>query len=143
MKNVTLERFVVRNVEFINNVEGSMKLELKNRHNYNVDYNEDVTKCRSRLIVDIRNEPNDSLLRVRVEIWGYFQIGDLKDKAKIHCETYDQIFPQARAYIASLTAMAGIAPLMAIPMELNPENVSLQAQGSDPIPGTSGTNLKS
>lgn len=143
MKNVKLEKFIVRNVEFVNNVEGSMQLELKNRHNYNVDYNEDVTKCRSRLVVDIRNEPNDSLLRVRVEIWGYFQIGDLKDKAKIHCETYNQIFPHARAYIASLTAMAGIAPLMAIPMELNPENVSLQSQGASPVSGNSGNNLKS
>lgn len=136
MKTLILDKYLVRNVEFVNNVEGSMKLELKNRHNYNVDYNEDATKCRGRLVVDIRNELNDSLLHVRVEIWGYFRINGLNDKAQIHCRTYDELFPQARAYIASLTATAGIAPLMAVPMELSPENVNLQQNGGIPTPDT-------
>lgn len=118
--NTQLKAYRVKEINFCNNVNGKVELQLGNKVSHNVRYNGNSI-CEAELAVEVCDKNKPDVLSVKVTVAGVFQILNNIEKEFIHVETFKELFPFAKALITTISANAGIAPIIV-------QNVDIESQ---------------
>lgn len=111
MTNATLLAFKTSKVDFQNNIKENKKIELGFSYSYNVKYSNKNT-CIGELTAKVTDKSAPDEFSITVAATGIFRFKDNTTKEVLHVETYNDLFPHMRAFISTLTATAGIPPVM-------------------------------
>ena len=122
MKNLKLNGYKIEQFDFINKIKANTKIELKNSYAYNVRYtNQNI--CEGKFTVTIEDKDNPAAFSIKLVLAGLFSYTEGIEREIIHVQTYKELFPYARALITSLTANAGIQPIMRPDMDIESREI--------------------
>ena len=117
MKTLKLKAYKIEEIQFINKIRGNTKIELKNSYAYNVRYtNQDI--CEGKFTVTIEDKNNPGGFNIRLILAGIFEYDASVEREILHIQTYKELFPYARTIITTITANAGIQPIMIPDMDI-------------------------
>lgn len=117
MKTLKLKAYKIEEIEFVNKIRGNSKIELKNSYAYNVRYtNQNI--CEGKFTVTITDKENPEMFSIKLVLAGVFEYDTSVEREVIHVQTYKELFPYARAVVTTITANAGIAPIMIPDMDI-------------------------
>ena len=119
---VAINAYKVNKLEIENRVAPGVQLKLQNQVKYNVNYMDDVKKCVGILGFRI-TDANLNPFEVKIEMAAEFSFGEEDEKADIHTQSFDQLFPFFRMVINNITSLTGMPGLMIPIMRLNKDNV--------------------
>lgn len=111
MNNTRMKAYRAKEINFFNNINGKTELKLGNKVSHNVRYSGN-SLCEAELTVEVRDAEHPDILGVKVVISGLFEILSNVEKEFIHVETFRELFPFAKALITTISANAGIAPII-------------------------------
>ncbi len=111
MKNSSLAAFKTTKIDFNNNIRENKKIELGFGYSYNVKYSNKNT-CIGEFTAKIKDKSAPEEFSIEVTATGIFRFTEGTAKELLHIETYNELFPHIRAFISSLTATAGIPPIL-------------------------------
>ena len=123
MTNVQLKAYKVSRINFNNAVQSTVQLKLNNKVSHNVKYN-DRSVCEATLCVEVLDKEHPDVLSVLVEVKGIFEI--LKsgvEKEFIHVDTFKELFPLAKALVTTITANAGIKPIIVQNIDIEDQEI--------------------
>jgi preprotein translocase subunit SecB len=123
---VELKGYKVNKAEIESKVKPGTQLKLQNQVKYNVNYIDADNKCIGMLefrITDADMNP----FEVKIEMAAEFSFGAEDDKADIHVQSFDQLFPYLRMIISNLTSLTGMPALFIPIMRLNKDTVSVNS----------------
>lgn len=111
MTNVQLKAYKVSHINFNNSVRSTVQLKLNNKVSHNVKYASNST-CEATLRVEVLDKEAPDVLNVTVEVKGIFEIKSGVEKEFVHVDTFKELFPLAKALVTTVTANAGIKPII-------------------------------
>lgn len=117
MKDLKLNAYKIDEIQFVNKIKGNTKIELKNSYAYNVRYTNNNI-CEGKFTVTITDKENPEIFSVKLVLAGIFSYPNGLEREIIHIQTYKELFPYARAFITTITANAGIQPIMIPDMDI-------------------------
>lgn len=117
MKNIKLKAYKIDEIQFVNKIRASTKIELKNGYTYNVRYT-NQNLCEGKFIVNINDKSNPDDFSIKLVLAGIFEYNSDIEREVLHIQTYKELFPYARAIITTITANAGIQPIMIPDMDI-------------------------
>ena len=117
MKNLKLKAYKVEEIQFVNKIRANTKIELKNSYSHNVRYT-NQNLCEGKFSVKIEDKANPESFSVKLVLAGIFEYNADVEREVLHVQTYKELFPYARAIVTTLTANAGIAPIMIPDMDI-------------------------
>lgn len=120
MSNVQLKAYKVSKIKFNNSVSGAVQLCFSNTVSHNVKYAKGST-CEATLSIDVLDKNHPDVLNISVELKGIFEIKNNVEKEFIHVDTFKELFPLGKALITTITANAGIKPIIV-------ENIDIEDQ---------------
>ena len=120
MSNVQLKAYKVSKIKFNNSVSGAVQLCFSNTVSHNVKYTQSST-CEATLSIEVLDKKQPDVLNICIEIKGIFEIKKNVEKEFIHVDTFKELFPLGKALITTITANAGIKPIIV-------ENVDIEEQ---------------
>lgn len=119
MNSLKLKAYKIEEINFVNKIKGNAKIELKNSYAYNVRYtNQNI--CEGKFTVTTNDKANPEAFNIKLVLAGIFEYDPSVEREILHVQTYKELFPYARAFVTTMTANAGIQPIM-IP-DMNIEN---------------------
>lgn len=117
MKDLKLKAYKIEELQLVNKVKTTSKIELKNSYGYNVRYtNQNI--CEGKFTVTIVDKENPETFSIKLILGGIFAFDPELEREAIHVRTYKELFPYARAIITTVTANAGIQPIMIPDMDI-------------------------
>lgn len=119
---VQLKAYKVNKLELENKVQNGTQLKLNNQTKYNVNYIDGENVCIGNLEFRIIDE-NQNPFEMRIEMVAHFTYEPGDDKAEIHTDSFDQIFPFLRQLVHTATSYTGMPGLMLPIIKLNPNTV--------------------
>lgn len=111
MKKAIMQGFKLINVEFFNNIKANKKIELGFSYSYNVKYSNQNT-CVGEFTAKITDKTDPDEFKITVTGQGIFRFEQNAPKEQLHLSTYDDVFPYVRAFVSTLTANAGMPPII-------------------------------
>lgn len=121
---VQLKGYKINSINFENKVKPGIQLQLNNQVKYNVNYLSDGKTCVG--IVNFKvSDSNMNPFEIKVELVAEFNFDSADDRADIHVNSFDQIFPFLRQIINNITSMSGMPGLMIPIMKLKKESVEM------------------
>lgn len=122
MKDLKLKAYKIEEVNFINKIGVNKKIELKNSYSYNVRYtNQNI--CEGKFTVTISDKEAPDSFCVKLVLAGIFSFNSEVEREVIHVQTYKELFPYARAAVTTITANAGIQPIMIPDMDIEDKEI--------------------
>lgn len=109
-----LKAFTVSDIGFVNRLDPNVQIKIGNKFSYNVKYPNDsnTTVCRGELEVEVGDTGDNSKLNVKVVLVGIFAYDPNAKRELIHTESFKLLYPHARALVTTITANAGIKPII-------------------------------
>lgn len=127
---VELKGYKINSISFENKVANGTQLKLQNQVKYNVNYMDADNKCLGVLefrVTDSEMNP----FEIKVEMVAEFTYTPDDNKADIHVNSFDQMFPYLRMAISNLTSMSGMPGLMIPIMHLDKQRVTVNKKDED------------
>lgn len=121
---VELKGYKVNKLEIENTAKPGTQLKLQNQVKYNVNYMDSVNKCIGILSFRITDSDMNPF-EIKLEMVAEFTFGDADEKADIHTQSFDQLFPFIRMIINNITSLTGMPGLMIPIMKLNRNTVNI------------------
>ena len=117
MKTLKLKAYKIEEIQFVNKIKGNSKIELKNSYAYNVRYtNQNI--CEGKFTVKINDKENPDSFHIKLVLAGIFEYDTFEEREVLHIQTYKELFPYARSIVTTITANAGIQPIMIPDMDI-------------------------
>lgn len=120
--NVTIKGCQAPEISFYNKLENGTRIELGNKYSYNVNYSPNNI-CRGTFTIEMTDKANPDRFGVKVTVVGIFEFKDGVSKEQLHVETFKEIFPYARALITTVTANAGVPPIIIPNIDIESQNI--------------------
>ena len=120
MTNVQLKAYKVSRITFNNAVQSTVQLKLNNKVSHNVKYT-DGAVCEATLCIEVLDKDHPDVLNITVEVKGIFDIRRGVEKEFVHVDTFKELFPLAKALVTTVTANAGIKPIIV-------QNINIEEQ---------------
>lgn len=133
---VELKGFKVNKIELENRVKPGTQLKLQNQLNYNMNYLNDNKTCVGILNFRLTDESANPF-EFKVEMVAEFNYTPDEERADIHVNSFDQLFPFLRQLIHTVTSTSGMQGLMIPILHLNKNTVRVNEnvpEGSDNSP---------
>lgn len=111
MANVNMQAYKVSEIVFNNKVNGKVQLKLSNKVSHNVKYAKNGI-CEAVMTVEAFDKDNYDVLNIKVTVHGVFTVVQGIEKEFVHVETFKELFPFAKALITTISANAGVPPIM-------------------------------
>ena len=99
---VQLKFYKVNKLELENKLQNGTQLKLNNQTKYNVNYIDGDNVCIGNLEFRITDD-NQNPFELRIEMVAQFTYDPGDDKAEIHTQSFDQIFPFLRQIVHTAT----------------------------------------
>jgi preprotein translocase subunit SecB len=98
------------------------QIQLENKYQFNVKYASNKT-CVGEMSIRVADRSNAESFFVSLLLRGVFTFTPGTAKEEIHIETYKTLFPYARAYISTVTAGAGIPPIIIPEVDIESQSI--------------------
>lgn len=121
---VELKGYKVNRLEIENNVKPGVQLKLQNQLKYNVNYMDDNKTCVGAMELRVLDS-NLNPFEIKIQAVAEFTYGEGDEKADIHVQSFDQLFPFIRQIVHTVTSFTGIQGLMIPIMKLNKNTVQV------------------
>ena len=122
MEKLSFKAYKIEEIEFINKVKSSSKIEIKNSYSYIVRYT-NQNLCEGRFTVKINDKDNPDNFSIKLVICGIFTFDPTMERELIHVRTYKELFPYARSVVTTITANAGIQPIILPNMDIENKEI--------------------
>lgn len=122
MPNIELKAYQASEISFVNKLESGTRIELANKYSYNVGYSASNT-CKGEFSIEVADKTNASKFSVKVVISGIFSFSSDMEKERIHVESFKMLFPYARALVTTITANAGIPPIIIPTIDIESQSI--------------------
>lgn len=122
MTNVQLKAYKVSRINFNNAVQSTVHLNLNNKVSHNVKYT-DGTVCEATLCIEVLDKNHPDVLSITVEVKGIFDIRRGVEKEFVHVDTFKELFPLAKALVTTVTANAGIKPIIVQNIDIEEQEI--------------------
>ena len=116
--------YKVSKIEFENKVPNGTQLKLKNNVSYNVSYMDAEKRCLGKLDFRVMDEGMKPF-EIKIEMEAVFTYSEEDERADIHTQSFDQIFPFVRHIINSVTSVSGMPGLLIPIMHLEKSKVNV------------------
>ena len=131
MSNVELKAYKASEITFKNNVQSKVEFKLGNKISHNVKYT-GKGMCEATLTVEVSDREKPDVLSVKVAVNGIFKINTEIEKEFIHVETFKELFPYAKALVTTVTANAGIPPIIVKNIDIEKQEIYRWNLGGKP-----------
>ncbi|MGN1420209.1 MAG: hypothetical protein ACI4XC_01690 [Eubacterium sp.] len=121
---VELKGYKVNRLEIENKVKPGIQLKLQNQVKYNMNYMDGDKKCVGFLELRI-TDADQNPFEIRIEAVAEFTYGDTDDKADIHVNSFDQLFPFIRQIVSTSASFTGMPGLLIPIIKLNRDTVKI------------------
>ena len=122
MGKLNFKAYKIEEIQFVNKVKTTSKIEIKNSYSYNVRYtNQNI--CEGKFTVNISDKENPETFSIKLVICGVFSFDPEIPRETIHVQTYKELFPYARTIITTITANAGIQPIVIPNMDIENKEI--------------------
>lgn len=122
MNLTQLKAYKVKEVVFSNNVSSKVQLHFNNKVSYNVRYDNNGM-CEGTMCVEVFDKKQPDVLNVKVTVCGVFSVKDDAKKELVHVESFKELFPYAKALITTLSANAGIPPIIVQNVDIDSQDI--------------------
>lgn len=122
MTNVQLKAYKVSRINFNNAVQSTVQLKLNNKVSHNVKYT-DGAVCEATLCIEVLDKNHPDVLNITVEVKGIFDIRRGVEKEFVHVDTFKELFPLAKALVTTVTANAGIKPIIVQNIDIEEQEI--------------------
>ena len=122
MTNVQLKAYKVSRINFNNAVQSTVHLNLNNKVSHNVKYT-DGAVCEATLCIEVLDKNHPDVLSITVEVKGIFDIRRGVEKEFVHVDTFKELFPLAKALVTTVTANAGIKPIIVQNIDIEEQEI--------------------
>ena len=122
MTNVQLKAYKVSRINFNNAVQSTVQLKLNNKVSHNVKYT-DGAVCEATLCIEVLDKNHPDVLNITVEVKGIFDIRRGVEKEFVHVDTFKELFPLAKALVTTITANAGIKPIIVQNIDIEEQEI--------------------
>lgn len=122
MKEIELKGFAVKQINFENDLPNGTKIELNNKYSYNVSHSGNNIS-RGEFKAEISDKKNPEKFHVNVVVAGVFSITPGITREKAHVASYKEIFPYVRAIVTTITANAGIPPIVIPAVDIEAQSI--------------------
>lgn len=122
MSVLNLKGFRAKEINFVNKVENGTKIEFENKFSYNVNYSKNNI-CRGELSYSAVAKEFPEKFHIIITLEGLFDFDPTVAKEKIHIESFKQLFPYAKALVTTVTANAGIPPLLVPAVDIEKSSI--------------------
>ena len=122
MANVQMKAYKVRELVFQNKIQGKVQLKLSNKVSHNVRYMQ-PDLCEGTMTVEVFDKEQPDVLNVKTTVTGLFQIKKQVEKEFIHVDTFRELFPFAKTLITTISANAGIQPIMVQDVDIESQEI--------------------
>lgn len=112
MSDLLLKGFVVKSIEYANNIVGTETMEISSMANTNVHYDDAKSECNCSFDLAIKNIGEKDLLHASIKAEGLFGFDTDMEKREIHVKASKIMFYQTRTLLASVCGVAGIPPFV-------------------------------
>ncbi|MGN0453279.1 MAG: protein-export chaperone SecB [Ruminococcus sp.] len=125
MANCELKAFTASDISFTNRLDPNVQIKIGNKFSYNVRYPSDNTQnvCRGELEVEVGDTSKENKLNVKVTLVGIFAYNPEATRELIHTESFKMLYPHARALVTTVTANAGIKPIILPNVDIDNQNI--------------------
>lgn len=120
--NVTLKGYQAPEISFINKLENGTRIELGNKYSYNVNYAPNNI-CRGTFSIEMADKANPDRFGIKVTVVGIFAFKEGVSKEALHVETFKELFPYARALVTTITANAGVPPIIIPSIDIESQDI--------------------
>ena len=122
MATVQMKAYKVKEIVFHNNIQGKQQLSLSNKVSHNVKYSPNGT-CEGVLSVEMFDKEKPDVLNIKVTVSGVFQILQQTEKEFLHVDTFKELFPFAKATVSTVSAGAGIPPIIVPNVDIEKQEI--------------------
>ena len=122
MTNVQLKAYKVSRINFNNAVQSTVHLNLNNKVSHNVKYTNGAV-CEATLCIEVLDKDHPDVLNITVEVKGIFDIRRGVEKEFVHVDTFKELFPLAKALVTTVTANAGIKPIIVQNIDIEEQEI--------------------
>lgn len=122
MATVELKMYRAKEVSFFNKVENGTKIEFENKYSYNVSYGQN-NMCKGELSVSALAKDAPDKFGVKVVIEGVFRFEENEKREVIHVASFKELFPYAKAMITTVSANAGVPPIMVPAIDIEKQSI--------------------
>lgn len=119
---VEMKAYKVSEIVFNNKVNGKVQLKLSNKVSHNVKYSQNGI-CEAVMTVEVFDKENKDVLNVKVTVNGVFSVTQGVEKEFVHVDTFKELFPFAKAMVTTLSANAGIPPIMVKNVDIEKQEI--------------------
>ncbi len=121
---VELKGYKVNRLEIENKAKPGTQLKLQNQVKYNMNYMDTDNKCIGFLELRI-SDADQNPFEIRIEAVAEFSYGDDDQKADIHVNSFDQLFPFVRQIVSTAASFTGMPGLLIPIIRLNKDTVRI------------------
>ena len=130
---VELRGYKINTLQIENKAQNGTELKLQNQVKYNVNYMDDDKRCIGMLEFALR-DANMNPFELKLEAVAEFTYGAEDDKADIHTDSFDQLFPFIRQIVNTVTSFTGMPGLFIPIIKLNRDTVQVnEPKESSPL----------
>ena len=122
MQQVILKGYKVSELRFVSKLENGTRVELGNRYSYNVSYAQN-NMCRGEFTLDVEDKANPDKFGIHLVLVGIFEFNSDLEKERVHVLSFKDLFPFARTIITTVTANAGIPPVIVPPIDIESQDI--------------------
>lgn len=121
---VTLKAVRAQNIKFSNQIEsGSVQIHFENKYSYNVKYAANGNICRGEFTAKAYDKELGDKFSCELTVVGIFEYQAGAAKDAIHRATYKELFPHVRAMMVSVTAAAGVPPILLPAVDIDAQSI--------------------
>lgn len=122
MSNAVLKGVMSPEISFLNHLPNGTQMKLDTKCAYNVKYAKDL-HCRAEMSIETRSKEAPEQFYIKVKLVGIFNYSEGADKDLLHLETFKILFPYARALVSTITANAGLPPIILPEINIEGQNI--------------------
>jgi preprotein translocase subunit SecB len=122
MPTTSFKGYNIVEFSFANKLPPGAQIQLENKYQFNVKYASNKT-CVGEMSIRVADRSNAESFFVSLLLRGVFTFTPGTAKEEIHIETYKTLFPYARAYISTVTAGAGIPPIIIPEVDIESQSI--------------------
>ena len=119
---VTMKAYKVSEIIFNNKVQGKVQLKLNNKVSHNVKYSQNGI-CEAIMTGEVFDKENFDVLNVKVTVNGVFAVEPGVEKEFVHVDTFKELFPFAKALVTTISANAGVPPIMVKNVDIEKQEI--------------------
>lgn len=121
MLNAKLKGYRADEITFVNKRTTAKPMEIQTKYSYSVKYTNTGT-CRSEMTVEVLEKNDPQHFNLKVVMSGVFEFQEAPREV-LHKETFNTLFPYMRSLVTTITANAGIMPIILPLMDIENQSI--------------------